>query len=120
MRYRRVFAIACSAGRATTLRADRPAYAPGDTAKSSITDGGSRDDATIALRLGGISGMRLDAQGNLQMAVAGGEVELIVPDDASAEAFGANLMNPRHRPASAKAGLDQGRRIAQGLKGFWR
>ena len=50
---------------------------------------------------------------------AGGEVELIVPDDASAEAFGGNLMNPRHRPASARAGLDQGRRIAGGLKGFW-
>ena len=50
---------------------------------------------------------------------AGGEVELIVPDDASAEAFGANLMNPRNRPASAKAGLEQGRRAADGLKRFW-
>jgi NTE family protein len=50
---------------------------------------------------------------------AGGEVELIVPDEASAEAFGANLMNPRHRPASAKAGLEQGRRMAEGLKAFW-
>ncbi len=50
---------------------------------------------------------------------AGGEVELIVPDDASAAAFGGNLMNPRHRPASARAGLDQGRRIAEGLRGFW-
>lgn len=50
---------------------------------------------------------------------AGGEVELIVPDDASATAFGSNLMNPRHRPASAKAGLEQGRRAAKALRGFW-
>ena len=50
---------------------------------------------------------------------AGGEVELIVPDDASAAAFGSNLMNPRHRPASAKAGLEQGRRAAKALLAFW-
>ena len=50
---------------------------------------------------------------------AGGEVELIVPDEASATAFGGNLMNPRHRPASAKAGLEQGRLLAAKLKGFW-
>ena len=50
---------------------------------------------------------------------AGGEVELIVPDDGSAAAFGSNLMNPRQRPASARAGLDQGRRIAEGLGAFW-
>jgi hypothetical protein len=38
--------------RATALRADRPAYAPGDTAKISINDGGLHDAATVALRLG--------------------------------------------------------------------
>jgi NTE family protein len=50
---------------------------------------------------------------------AGGEVQLIIPDDACVEAFGGNLMNPRHRPAAAKAGLEQGRRLAEGLKEFW-
>jgi NTE family protein len=35
------------------------------------------------------------------------------------QAFGANLMNPRNRPAAAKAGLDQGRRMADGLTRFW-
>jgi len=50
---------------------------------------------------------------------AGGVVELITPDDASVEAFGNNLMNPRHRPAAAQAGLNQGRRIAADLNGFW-
>jgi len=50
---------------------------------------------------------------------AGGAVQLITPDDASVEAFGGNLMNPRHRPAAAQAGLNQGRRVAADLKGFW-
>ena len=34
---------------------------------------------SIALRVGGSSGMRLDSQGNLQISVAGGEVELLQP-----------------------------------------
>jgi hypothetical protein len=38
--------------RATALRADRPAYAPGDTAKISIADGAMHDAATLAVRLG--------------------------------------------------------------------
>src|SRR5439155_19691780 len=50
---------------------------------------------------------------------AGGEVTLITPDAASVAAFGANLMNPRHRPAAAKAGLAQGRTMAAEVKGFW-
>jgi len=50
---------------------------------------------------------------------AGGEVGLITPDDACMEAFGGNLMNPRNRPAAAKAGLEQGRSLAAGLKAFW-
>ncbi len=37
--------------RATTLSADRTHYAPGDTAKISIADGGAHDAATLALRL---------------------------------------------------------------------
>ena len=38
--------------RATALHADKPAYAPGETAKISIGDGGAHDPATIAVRLG--------------------------------------------------------------------
>jgi hypothetical protein len=38
--------------RAMLLRANQSTYAPGDTAKISIIDGGLRDDATIAVRLG--------------------------------------------------------------------
>ena len=77
----------------------------------------------IAVRLGaGAFAERMMKPLERELAVlreAGGAAELIVPDDASAEAFGGNLMNPRHRPAAARAGLDQGRRIAEGLRAFW-
>ncbi len=50
---------------------------------------------------------------------AGAKVELIVPDAASQAAFGVNLMDPRARPAAAKAGLTQGRAMAAALRGVW-
>jgi NTE family protein len=77
----------------------------------------------IALRLGsGEFAERMMRPLEREMQVvrdAGGAVELITPDEASAEAFGGNLMNPRHRPAAARAGLDQGRRIAAAFVPFW-
>ncbi len=77
----------------------------------------------IAVRLAaGEFGDRMMAPVTREMGVlteAGGQVELIVPDDASTAAFGMNLMNPKNRPAAAKAGLEQGRSLAQTLKGFW-
>lgn len=77
----------------------------------------------VALRLGvGAFADLMAAQLSSEIAVvqeAGGAVELIVPDAASTEAFGGNLMNPRHRPAAARAGLEQGRGLADRLKAFW-
>ena len=49
----------------------------------------------------------------------GSRVELILPDAASLEAFGMNLMDYRRRPAAAKAGLDQGRAQAAKLQALW-
>jgi NTE family protein len=49
----------------------------------------------------------------------GARVELIMPDDASLEAFGINLMDRSRRPAAAKAGLNQGRADAAKLRAFW-
>lgn len=64
--------------------------------------------------------MMLPVQREIQVLKdAGGEVSLIVPDDASSAAFGGNLMNPRHRPAAARAGLEQGRSLATELAAFW-
>jgi len=77
----------------------------------------------VAVRLmGGELGERMMAPLERELAVirdAGGEVQLVTPDEASMAGFGGNLMNPRNRPAAAKAGLEQGRRMAAELKGFW-
>jgi len=77
----------------------------------------------VALRLGGGEmAERMMRPLEREMAAirdSGGAVELLTPDEASVAAFGANLMNPRNRPAAAKAGLEQGRAMAGSLKGFW-
>jgi NTE family protein len=77
----------------------------------------------VAVRLaGGELGERMMQPLERELQVirdAGGEVGLITPDDACMEAFGGNLMNPRNRPAAAKAGLEQGRSLAAGFKAFW-
>lgn len=53
------------------------------------------------------------------IAEKGGVSELIIPDDASVEAFGPNLMDFRRRAGAAEAGLAQGRQEAARLKAFW-
>jgi len=50
---------------------------------------------------------------------AGGEYVLIGPDDASAGAFGPNLMDISRRSAVVEAGLAQGRAEAARIKAFW-
>jgi NTE family protein len=50
---------------------------------------------------------------------AGGEVVLIGPDDASADAFGPNLMDSSRRPTVVEAALAQGRAEAARIKAFW-
>ncbi len=84
---------------------------------------GHKKTVVIAVRLAaGEFGDRMMAPVTREIAVltdAGGAVELIVPDEASTAAFGMNLMNPKNRPAAAKAGLDQGRALAATLQPFW-
>jgi NTE family protein len=64
--------------------------------------------------------MRAPLEKELQVLRDGGaRTELILPDDASVEAFGVNLMDGRVRPAAAKAGLEQGRALAGELKRIW-
>jgi NTE family protein len=49
----------------------------------------------------------------------GAVVGLIVPDEACIAAFGANLMDARRRPETARAGYAQGQRTAAILKPEW-
>jgi NTE family protein len=61
---------------------------------------------------------RLDGELDI-LRNAGSRVELIVPDAASLEAFGLNMMDYRRRPAAASAGLTRGRAIANELRASW-
>jgi NTE family protein len=49
----------------------------------------------------------------------GADVMLITPDEASAEAFGANLMDFRRRPDAVRAGLAQGEALASEIGLRW-
>lgn len=49
----------------------------------------------------------------------GSKVETMFPDSASEHLFGANAMDVSLRPAAARAGHDQGRRLAEQLASFW-
>lgn len=61
---------------------------------------------------------RLEAE--LQaVRAAGGKVELIASDEASAEAFGINLMDASRRGPAAETGYIQGRQEAKRLAPFW-
>ncbi|MFA1542006.1 patatin-like phospholipase family protein [Actinomadura monticuli] len=49
----------------------------------------------------------------------GGRVEVIVPDEASVTAFGADPLDPSTRTPSANAGLAQGKGAAENIASFW-
>ena len=58
-----------------------------------------------------------------EIAVAresGTKVELLVPDAASLQAFGINLMDARKRPGAAKAGIAQGNAQAASIRAAWK
>ncbi|MGH1525993.1 patatin-like phospholipase family protein [Leifsonia sp. L25] len=63
-------------------------------------------------------GMQLSAQVD-ELRAGGSEVETIVPDHASLDAFGESMMDLSRRPVSARAGYDQGRAAAGRLSAFW-
>ncbi|MFC5859471.1 patatin-like phospholipase family protein [Agromyces flavus] len=49
----------------------------------------------------------------------GSVVETVFPDDASRAAFGDDMMDPSTRPPAARAGYEQGKRIAVQLAELW-
>lgn len=50
---------------------------------------------------------------------AGGKVEVVAPDEATATALGPNLMDPSVAPQAAEAGLRQGAGAAERLRDLW-
>ncbi|MCS5718845.1 patatin-like phospholipase family protein [Herbiconiux sp. CPCC 205763] len=63
-------------------------------------------------------GMQLAVQVD-ELRAGGSQVETVLPDGASLEAFGAGMMDLSTRPAAAHAGFAQGRTIAPRLVAFW-
>jgi NTE family protein len=94
-------------------------------------DGGVRSPTNIDLAKGADKVLALAVVGEvgreMQMARIGPELQalgstphrLITPDAGSLAAFGPNLMDPARRADICRAGLEQGRREAEALKGFW-
>jgi NTE family protein len=122
----RAVASSCSVpGVFPAITIDGKRYMDGGMRSATNADLAKGHDLTVivAVRIGaGEMAERMMAPLQREIQVlkdAGGKVELITPDDASAEAFGGNLMNPKHRPAAAKAGLEQGRALAETLKAAW-
>jgi NTE family protein len=55
-----------------------------------------------------------------ELRAGGSRVETILPDQASLDAFGSDLMDPSTRRPAARAGHGQGRALAEQLAAFWR
>ena len=56
-----------------------------------------------------------------ELRAGGSRVETILPDSASLDAFGSDLMDPSTRPPAARAGHEQGRAVAEAAhQAFWR
>ena len=96
-----------------------------------IRSGSNADFATgydrvvvIAIRVGAEGPLADRARKTLEAEVkvltdAGAQVEVVYPDAASIEAFGANLMDSRRRPAAARAGYEQGLAGSDALARVW-
>jgi NTE family protein len=64
---------------------------------------------------------RITFEGELkELKESGAQVMVITPDEVSLEAKGPNPLNDRKRSASAKAGRDQGIKLADEVKKFWK
>jgi NTE family protein len=75
---------------------------------------GAGIDPAMAERFQSALDRELDA-----LRSGGARVELIVPDPASAEAFGPNPMDPSRRKSAATAGVAQGKASVDRLREFW-
>lgn len=109
-----------------------PPYALGD---SRLLDGGYRRNENADLAAGHRRVLVLSPFGGrsrhppewgldlatqvAELRAAGSSVHTVFPDAASLSAFGGNMMDLSARPAAARAGAAQGRRLVEELSGFW-
>jgi NTE family protein len=93
-------------------------YMDGDMRSATNADLARGSQRVVILSPSGLSD--LGPFGNPRDEIAllergGSRVEVVVPDAASIEAIGPNVLDPAHRAASARAGRHQGRAIAATL-----
>lgn len=123
----RAVASSCSVpGVYPPITIDGRRYIDGGMRSSTNADMAAGYDVVVivAVRAGGTGEVAARIQAKLDEEVltlqdGGATVVVIGPDDASLEAFGPNLMDFRHRPAAAEAGLAQGKLQAGVLKSLW-
>ncbi|GAA5534290.1 patatin-like phospholipase family protein [Deinococcus aluminii] len=73
----------------------------------------------LVLSLLGLEGAQTLPLEAARLRESGAAVHVVGPDAASLEAIGPNVLDPARRPATAQAGLEQGRRLAAEIKAFW-
>jgi NTE family protein len=102
-------------------------YMDGGTRSATNADLAEGYDTAIVVAVSGAAGDPKLAEHfrkrlNQELATlreGGTKVELILPDAASIEAFGANLMDPGHSADAARTGLAQGNAQAASLRAVW-
>lgn len=116
-------AASCSSGFAYRIGGHR--YIDGDYRRNENADlAAGHARALVLSPFGGRSrhpqawGMALATQLN-ELRAGGSNVETIIPDANSLDAFGENMMELSRRPLAAEAGYRQGQGVAGRLAGFW-
>lgn len=85
-----------------------------------LAKGYDRVIAVAVVPKGGASFMRGRIDPEIDVLTrAGAQVALIMPDEASQEAFGPNLMDPSRRAQVLAAAVEQGRAEAEALHALW-
>jgi NTE family protein len=125
---RRAVASSCSVpGMFPPITINGRRYMDGGTRSATNADLAKGYDTAIVVAVSGAAGdpkMAEQFRKRLDNEVAalrdsGTRVELILPDAASIQAFGANLMDPRRGADAAQAGLAQGNAQAASLRAVW-
>ena len=102
-------------------------YMDGGTRSATNADLAKGYDAAVVVAVSGAAGdpkmaQQFRKQLDKELATlreSGTKVELIVPDAASIQAFGTNLMDPSRRAGAAQAGLAEGNAQAASLRAVW-
>lgn len=99
---------------------DGTLYIDGGTRTVANADLAAGAEAVLILVPGAATSAMGPAIGDTELeALAPAKVHTVFADDASIDAIGVAPLDPATRPGAARAGRDQGRRIAAQVRDFW-